>query len=80
MSIPILETTDSYILMGIIAQAWSWHCFSEAKAQSDPVKITFDLPVDAADRLSQLAESSDHSLLRELGIVSFQLQGDKVHI
>ena len=57
----------------------SHDCFSEAKAPPEPVRLTFDLPVDAAKRLSELAaDSNDHTLLRELGIVSFQLQGDKV--
>lgn len=44
----------------------------------NPVQITFDLPADAAKRLSQLAEGDDEALLRELGIISFQIQGEKV--
>ena len=44
----------------------------------NPVQITFDLPVDAAKRLTQLAEGDDQALLRELGIISFQVQGEKV--
>jgi hypothetical protein len=44
------------------------------------VQITFDLPADAAKRLSQLADGDEQALLRELGIISFQVQGDKVTI
>ncbi len=56
--------------------------FSETKPAEPwhPVQITFDLPVDAAKRLSQLAESEDQALLRELGIISLQVQGEKVNI
>ena len=45
------------------------------------VKITFDLPTEAAQRLSELAELArrgDDTTLRQLGILSLQLQGGQV--
>ena len=45
------------------------------------VKITFDLPTEAAQRLSELAELArrgDDNTLRQLGILSLQLQGGQV--
>ena len=47
------------------------------------VKITFDLSTEAAQRLSELAELArrgDDSTLRQLGILSLQLQGGQVKI
>ena len=41
------------------------------------VKITFDLPAEAAEKLSTLAEAGDDQL-RELGILSLQVQGGQV--
>ena len=41
------------------------------------VKITFDLPAEAAEKLSTLAEAGDDQL-RELGILSLQIQGGQV--
>jgi hypothetical protein len=41
------------------------------------VKITFDLPAEAAEKLSSLAETGD-DLLREMGILSLQIQGGQV--
>ena len=38
------------------------------------VKITFDLPAEAAEKLSKLAETGD-DVLREMGILSLQIQG-----
>jgi hypothetical protein len=58
--------------------------FSETRPKPEapwnPVKITFDLPADAAKRLSELAATDDQAVLRELGIISLQLQGEKVII
>ena len=45
------------------------------------VKITFDLPTEAAQRLSELAELArrgDDTTLRQLGILSLQVQGGQV--
>ena len=41
------------------------------------VKITFDLPAEAAEKLSKLAETGD-DVLREMGILSLQIQGGQV--
>lgn len=41
------------------------------------VRITFNIPRDAALRLKQLAERGDDTL-RELGILSLQVEGDQV--
>ena len=41
------------------------------------VKITFDLPAEAAEKLSKLAETGDDAL-REMGILSLQIQGGQV--
>ena len=41
------------------------------------VKITFDLPAEAAEKLSKLAEAGD-DVLREMGILSLQVQGGQV--
>lgn len=41
------------------------------------VKITFDLPAEAAEKLSALAEAGD-DILREMGILSLQIQGGKI--
>ena len=41
------------------------------------VKITFDLPAEAAEKLSKLADAGDDQL-RELGILSLQIQGGQV--
>ena len=46
------------------------------------VKITFDLPTEAAQRLSELAELArrgDDTTLRQLGILSLQVQGGQVN-
>ena len=42
------------------------------------VKVTFNLPKDAAEKLAQLAQSGDE-VLRELGILSFQMEGGQVN-
>ena len=41
------------------------------------VKVTFNLPKDAAEKLAQLAQSGDE-VLRELGILSLQMEGGQV--
>lgn len=41
------------------------------------VRVTFNIPRSAAQRLRQLAERGDNSL-RELGILSVQVEGDQV--
>ena len=41
------------------------------------VKVTFNLPKDAAEKLSGLAEAGD-DVLRELGILSLQVEGGQV--
>jgi len=41
------------------------------------VKVTFDIPKEAAEKLAQLAEQGDHAL-RELGILSIQVEGGQV--
>ena len=41
------------------------------------VKVTFNLPKDAAEKLSKLAEAGD-DVLRELGILSLQMEGGQV--
>ena len=41
------------------------------------VKVTFNLPKDAAEKLSGLAEAGD-DVLRELGILSLQMEGGQV--
>lgn len=68
-------SSDQFLIISFIS-------FSENKPAEPwhPVQITFDLPSDAAKRLSQLAESDDQALLRELGIISLQVQGEKVNI
>ena len=43
------------------------------------VKITFDLPAEAAEKLSALAQSGD-DVLREMGILSLQIQGGQVSL
>ena len=47
--------------------------------QVKTVKITFDLPPEAADKLSALAQSGD-DVLREMGILSLQTQGGQVRL
>ena len=42
------------------------------------VKVTFNIPKDAAEKLSKLAEAGDE-VLRELGILSLQMEGGQVH-
>ena len=41
------------------------------------VKVTFNLPKDAAEKLSGLAEAGE-DVLRELGILSLQVEGGQV--
>ena len=41
------------------------------------VKITFDLPTEAAEKLLTLAQGGDN-VLRKMGILSLQLQGGQV--
>ena len=43
------------------------------------VKITFDLPAEAAEKLSELAKAGD-DVLREMGILSLQIQGGQVRL
>ena len=43
------------------------------------VKVTFNLPKDAAEKLSGLAEAGD-DVLRELGILSLQVEGGQVRL
>ena len=42
------------------------------------VKVTFNLPKDAAEKLAQLAQAGD-DVLRELGILSLQMEGGQVN-
>ena len=42
------------------------------------MKVTFNLPKDAAEKLAKLAQSGDE-VLRELGILSFQMEGGQVN-
>ena len=44
------------------------------------VKITFDLPAEAAEKLSELAKAGDNNALREMGILSLQIQGGQVSL
>ena len=41
------------------------------------MKVTFNLPKDAAEKLSKLAEAGD-DVLRELGILSLEMEGGQV--
>ena len=41
------------------------------------MKVTFNLPKDAAEKLSKLAEAGD-DVLRELGILSLEMEGGEV--
>lgn len=41
------------------------------------VRVTFNMPVEAARKLKELAERRD-SILRELGILAIQIEGDRV--
>ena len=40
--------------------------------------MTFNLPKDAAEKLAQLAQAGD-DVLRELGILSLQMEGGQVN-
>lgn len=42
------------------------------------MKVTFNLPKDAAEKLAQLAQAGD-DVLRELGILSLQMEGGQVN-
>ena len=44
---------------------------------AEPVKITFDLPEEAVKKLTDLAKVGD-AALRQLGILSLQVEGGKV--
>ena len=65
------------------SQLIAYLCFSEEKSQpakkSDPVKISFDLSEDAAKKLTELAQAGDYAL-RQLGILSLQVEGGKVSV
>jgi hypothetical protein len=41
------------------------------------VKVTFNIPKEAAEKLARLAEQGDEAL-RELGILSIQVEGGRV--
>ena len=41
------------------------------------MKVTFNIPKDAAEKLAKLAEAGDE-VLRELGILSLQMEGGQV--
>lgn len=41
------------------------------------MKVTFNIPKDAAEKLAKLAEAGDQ-VLRELGILSLQMEGGQV--
>jgi hypothetical protein len=42
------------------------------------VKVTFNIPKDAAEKLARLAAAGDE-VLRELGILSLQMEGGQVN-
>ena len=50
-----------------------------SKKSPDPVKLTFDLPEEAARQLTELAKVGDHAL-RQLGILSLHVEGGKVSL